>query len=80
LAEAMNLYNLKAFDNLSLLKLWCEVTPQTVFPNRKVGRLKEGYEASFLVLEGNPLDDFNNVRKITLRFKQGEVLDVPSAK
>jgi hypothetical protein len=31
----------------------------------------EGYEASFLALGGNPLDDWRNIRRIRLRFKQG---------
>ena len=62
---------LAVFDNLTLLKLWCQATPQAIFPHRKIGRLREGYEASFLVLKGNPIDDFANVRKIALRFKQG---------
>lgn len=80
LAEAMNLYDLKVFDNLTLLKLWCEVTPKTIFPNRNLGLLKDGYEASFLVLEGNPLDDFTNVRRIVSRFKQGEIVKLPATK
>jgi imidazolonepropionase-like amidohydrolase len=71
LAEALNLYQLDVFDNLTLLKMWCETTPQAIFPSRKIGRLDEGYEASFLVLADNPIDDFRNVETITLRFKQG---------
>lgn len=62
------------FDNLTLLKMWTENTPGTIFPTRKIGMLKEGYEASFLALEGNPLDDPDNVRKIRYRFKQGRLL------
>lgn len=74
LAEALNLYHLNIFDNLTLLKMWCETTPQTIFPTRKIGRLDEGYEASFLVLAGNPIEDFMNVQTITLRMKQGVTL------
>ncbi len=74
LAEIMNLYNLKAFDNLTLLKMWCETTASTIFPNRKIGQLKEGYEASFLVLGGNPIDNFESVKDIKVRFKQGNFL------
>lgn len=40
-----------------------------VFAQRKVGRLEEGYEASFLVLKGNPLEDFTYTRQIQSRFK-----------
>ena len=76
LPEVMSLYGLKVFDNLNLLKMWCEATPQTIFPNRRIGRLKDGYEASFLVLAGDPLQDFMNVKKIEMRIKQGEVLSL----
>ena len=56
---------------MTLLKMWTETTAQTIFPGRKIGELREGYEASFLALEGNPLDDIMNVHRIKLRFKQG---------
>ncbi len=73
--EAENLQRLHAFDNLTLLKLWVENTPQVIFSERKIGVLEEGYEASFLALEGNPITDFTNVRKIVLRFKQGQIIE-----
>ena len=76
LAETMNLYDLKVFDNLTLLKMWCEATPEVIFPNRKIGHLKEGYECSFLVLSGDPIQDFANVQKIEMRIKQGEILSM----
>jgi hypothetical protein len=72
--EAFSLQKLQVFDNLSLLKMWCETTSWTIFPKRKIGHLKEGYEASFLVLGGDPLLDFENVKKIEKRFKQGDFL------
>lgn len=76
LVEALNLYRLKVFDNLMLLKMWCETTAATIFPKRKIGHLKEGYEASFLVLSGNPIQDFRNVQRIEMRVKQGELLSI----
>lgn len=74
LPEALSLAKIKAFDNLTLLKMWCETTAATIFPKRKIGHLKDGYEANFLVLTGNPLTDFANVKTIELRIKQGEPL------
>jgi imidazolonepropionase-like amidohydrolase len=44
---------------------------------RRIGKLAPGYEASFLVLDGNPLVDFANVQRIRLRFKQGTVILLP---
>jgi hypothetical protein len=75
-AEARYLREIGAFDNCTLLRLWSETTPQAIFPERKIGRLAEGYEASFLVLAGDPIEEFENTRKIRLRFKQGRPLDL----
>jgi len=77
LAEALSLAKLQTFDNLTLLKMWCETTAATIFPKRKIGYLKDGYEANFLVLTGNPLTDFANVKTIEFRFKRGEPLVIP---
>jgi len=59
-------------DNLTLLKMWSETTPLAIFPARKIGRLSPGYEASFLVLEGDPIADFANVKRIRKRVKRGD--------
>lgn len=74
--EALNLSKLQVFDNRELLKMWCETTAATIFPKRKIGQLKEGYEASFLVLSGDPLQDFTQTQKIEMRVKQGEILSL----
>lgn len=75
LKEFEYLQKLGVFDNLTLLKMWTETTAKIIFPQRKIGALSEGYEASFLALGGNPLEDWQNVRKIKLRFKQGVLLE-----
>jgi imidazolonepropionase-like amidohydrolase len=64
------------FTNLELLRMWSVTTPQAVFPARRIGRLADGYEASFLVLRDNPLDDMRNTRAIALRVKRGVALRV----
>lgn len=74
LAEVLHLHSLGLFDNLTLLKMWCEATPAAIFPTRKIGRFAEGYEASFLALAGNPIEDFSQVQAIRRRFKQGVFL------
>jgi hypothetical protein len=76
LIEALSLQKLGAIDNRTLLKMWCETTATAIFPKRKIGYLKNGYEASFLALSDNPLQDFANVQKIDKRFKQGEFLSL----
>jgi hypothetical protein len=72
--EIEYLRGLKVFDDLTLLKMWTETTPQSIFPERKIGALDDGYEASFLALEGNPLEDWKNTQRIRVRFKQGFVI------
>ena len=74
--DVLYLHKLAVFSNLELLKTWCEATPEMIFPGRKIGRLRNGYEASFLVLTGNPLEDFTKVRSIRLRFKQGTPIPI----
>jgi imidazolonepropionase-like amidohydrolase len=73
--EVEYLHGLGDFDNLTLLKMWAETTPGVIFPKRKIGLLREGYEASFLALEGNPTEDLRNLRRIKVRFKQGVLLE-----
>jgi len=73
--EIEYLQTLGVLDNLTLLRMWSETTPRTIFPKRQIGALREGYEASFLALEGDPLKDFRNVRRIKVRFKQGFLLE-----
>ena len=75
LAEVMHLRTLHLFDDRTLLKMWCEATPAAIFTDRRIGKFAEGYEASFLALAGNPLEDFDQVRAIRLRVKQGVLLD-----
>lgn len=74
-AEVMQLHRFRLFDNRTLLKMWCEDTPTSIFPDRRIGRFEEGYEASFVALAGNPIEDFVQVQHIVRRFKQGVNLD-----
>jgi imidazolonepropionase-like amidohydrolase len=74
--ELWYLHDNKILDDKNLLKIAVEDTPQMIFPNRKIGKLKDGYEASFITLEENPLKNFNTVKKIGLRFKQGFFIDI----
>ena len=69
--DVLYIQKLGVFSNLEMLKIWCEDTPRNIFPNRKIGLLKDGYEANFIVLDGNPLENFEQIKNITLRFKQG---------
>lgn len=69
--EALYLQDLDALTPLELLRAWAVNAPQTIFPDRKIGDLSPGHEASFLVLSGNPLEDFSHTQNIQMRYKQG---------
>jgi imidazolonepropionase-like amidohydrolase len=69
--EASHLRKLEVFDDRELLEMWTLNCARTVFPERKVGRLAPGYEASFLTLDGNPLVDWSSLGRIRYRFKDG---------
>ena len=46
---------LGVYSPLEVLKMVTEATPQFIFPERQIGLLRDGYEASFLVYSGDPL-------------------------
>ncbi len=74
--ELQLLHQLDVFSNRELLKMWTANATKTIFPKRKIGKLQEGYEASFLVLDENPLNNMSSVNEhITLRVKQGVILE-----
>lgn len=64
------------WSNLDLLRMWSVATPRAIYPNRMIGELSEGFEASFLALDGDPLADWDATAKIRMRFKQGEAFNL----
>jgi predicted amidohydrolase YtcJ len=72
--EVEYLRKLGPYSDADLLRMWTVRTPRVLFPSRRVGGFADGYEASFLVLDGNPLEDWNAIRRIRLRVKQGVTL------
>lgn len=76
-SEVAWLHGSGVFTNLELLTMWSVTTPRSIFPTRLIGAFMPGYEASFLVLRGNPLADFSHTRAIALRVKRGMVVPPP---
>ncbi len=74
--ELDHFINLEVFDNLRLLKIFCTDTPRNIFPKRRIGLLKESYEASFLALDDNPLVNIQAIKKIHMRVKEGIILQM----
>jgi imidazolonepropionase-like amidohydrolase len=73
-SEALYLSDLGIFSNSELLRIWSQITPRLIFPKRMIGELADGYEASLLVLDADPLADFENTGRIRLRMMQGRVV------
>ena len=90
--EAIYLARLGVYTPLEVLKMVTEATPQFIFPERQIGLLREGYEASFLVYSGNVLTyltgapagfeedvpDLDTAGELTMRYKQGYAIEVPA--
>ncbi|MFA0813950.1 amidohydrolase family protein [Microbulbifer epialgicus] len=55
----------------ALLKSLTMDTPKWMYPGRHLGVFAEGAEGSFLVLEGNPLEDLGFLDQIHIGVKQG---------
>lgn len=58
----------EALDSLT------SATTKIFFPNRRVGELSAGAEATFVVLGANPLADFSAIRDVRLVVKRGQAL------
>jgi hypothetical protein len=74
--EVLYLKSLDVLDNRALLEVSTRATPQAIFPKRKIGELRDGYEASFLALDRNPVENLENIKGIFTRFKQGHPISV----
>ena len=74
LRELFILERLGLFTNAEILRIATRDTPGAIFPARKIGSLADGGEASFLVLDANPLERLSAVRTILLRVKGGIIL------
>lgn len=77
-SEAAYLIKLGVFTPAEALDALTRTTPQWIFPGRRIGRLATGYEASFLVLAGNPVTSFRETTDIRVRTKQGFQVELPA--
>lgn len=67
-------FGLGDLDDARTLKVLCENTPRAIFPNRKIGKIEQGYEASFLVLSDNPVTNVLKTRVQAFKVKNGVLL------
>jgi imidazolonepropionase-like amidohydrolase len=65
-------------DYTSILEIICNNTPRCIYPDRKLGKIAEGYEANFLMLSASPLDNIQKARLIGKAVKGGVLLEEAS--
>lgn len=75
--EAAHINSLGVLEPSEILHMWTEACAETAFPERAIGRLENGFEASFIVTADNPLEDLTALQRLSLRVKDGEVLPQP---
>ena len=75
--EVAYLQSLSVFDNAEILRMWTAHCAD-MFDGRRIGQLADGYEASFIAFEGDPLKDLAATRRIALRIKDGRILELVS--
>lgn len=77
--EVRKIASLNVFGRSELLRMLVIETPRWIFPDRNLGKLTAGSEASFVVLAENPLEDWGALEQITSRYKAGQALELPTA-
>ncbi len=78
LDEADRVRALGVLDDAAILRMLTRGTIHAIAPQRRIGTFEDGAEASFLVLDGNPLTDFAKLRAVRLRIKAGVRVDPPA--
>ena len=63
-----------------LLRALSSDAAAVILPSMAPFGLVDGAQADFLALDGNPLEDFSAITRITLRVKDGQELALPAGK
>jgi imidazolonepropionase-like amidohydrolase len=74
-AEVEHLRGLGVFNDAEILRMWT-ANCAGMFSGRRIGQLADGYEASFIAFDKDPLTDFGATRHIALRVKDGRLLEL----
>ncbi len=77
--EVQKIASLNVFGRSELLRMLVIDTPRWIFPDRNLGTLTAGSEASFVVLAENPLEELGALEQITSRYKAGQALEIHTA-
>jgi len=74
--EVEHVAALTGADRAHLVRILTMDTPRAILPDRRVGGLEPGNEASFLVLGGDPLRDLGHLRDIRARMIAGRIYGI----
>jgi imidazolonepropionase-like amidohydrolase len=72
--EALIIAQAGLMTSAELLQSLSVTTPAAIFPQRAPFGLAEGAPANFIGFDGNPLEDFESITKVSLRVKAGQEL------
>ncbi len=73
-SEALGVAEFGVLGNAEILDALTRVGARVAFPRRRVGRLDDGFDASFVVLGADPVGDLANLRQVNLVVKNGHVV------
>jgi imidazolonepropionase-like amidohydrolase len=71
ITDALYLHHLGALDAAAAVRTLGATTARVVFPERRIGRIAPGYEASVIGLACNPLTRLECIRDVSFRMKLG---------
>lgn len=74
LDEVEAIDTLAIMPRAELLRIATSDTARAIFPDRRIGAIEEGAEASFIALDGDPLSNLTAIRRISAAVKQGNLL------
>ncbi len=77
LSEIYYLDDFQLLNRAELLTMLVQTTAQFIFPARQIGRIAPGYEASFVAVKQDPLQQLKALNQVVMRVKQGKELTVP---
>jgi hypothetical protein len=70
--EMLAMINLNVLTPNEVLDIYCRQSAQIIFPNRKIGLIKNKYEANFLVLNNNPLINIADMHSVYALYRNGK--------
>jgi imidazolonepropionase-like amidohydrolase len=72
--EAVFLVNRGFMTKSEVLQSLTKTTVEKLFVHRKIGEHGNGFEATFVVLDANPLENINHIRTVKMVVKRGHTL------